>query len=83
MYGVLFSWIKPIQDSFENRLMTTSLAVTVVNLGVGAVSRIPVENVSKDFDINTDTLAMKILILGANSLVLGLLVGKKFHFRLF
>ncbi|PFX16290.1 Carboxypeptidase N subunit 2 [Stylophora pistillata] len=73
MYGVLFSWIKPIQDSVENRLMTTSLAVTVVNLGVGAVSRIPAENVLKDFDINTDALAMKILILGTNTLVIGLL----------
>lgn len=43
MYGVLFAWIRPIQDAFENRLMTTSIAVTVFNLGVGAVSKIPAE----------------------------------------
>lgn len=30
MHGVLFAWMKPIEDAFENKLMTTSLAVTVV-----------------------------------------------------
>ena len=40
-YGMLFSSVSPIEDTSENRLMSTSLAVTVVNLGIGAVSRIP------------------------------------------
>ena len=76
MYGMLFCWVKPIQDAFENRLMSTSLAVTVVNLGIGAVSRIPAENIPGSMDLHTDAKAMEILILGANSLVIGLLVGK-------
>ena len=76
MYGVLFCWIKPIQDAFENRLMSTSLAVTIVNLGIGAVSRIPAENLPNSTDRHTDTVVLKILILGANTLVIGLLVGK-------
>jgi len=76
MYGMLFCWVKPIHDVFENRLMSTSLAVTVVNLGVGAVSRIPAENISGSVDRDTDAKAMNVLILGANSLVIGLLVGK-------
>ncbi|PFX16453.1 Carboxypeptidase N subunit 2 [Stylophora pistillata] len=74
MYGIYFSWMKPIQEPFENRLMTTSLAVTVVNLGIGAVSRIPAENISGAVDKHMDAIAMKILILGANTLVIGLLV---------
>ena len=76
MYGMLFSWIKPIQDSTDNRLMTISLAVTVVNLGIGAVSRIPAENISTSNDPYTDTVLFKILIIGANTLVIGLLFGK-------
>ena len=76
MYAVLFCWIKPMQDPFENKLMSTSLAVTIVNLGIGSVSRIPAENVSDAVDHHKDALAMKILILGANTLVIGLLVGK-------
>ena len=76
MYAVLFCWIKPMQDPFENKLMSTSLAVTIVNLGIGAVSRIPAENISDAVDHHKDALAMKILILGANALVIGLLVGK-------
>jgi len=76
MYGMLFSWIKPIRDVTENRLMATSLAVTVLNLGVGAVCRIPAENISASIDTDMDAVSFKILVLGANSLVIGLLVGK-------
>ena len=76
MYGMLFSWIKPIRDVTENRLMATSLAVTVVNLGVGAVSRIPAEDISDSISTNMDAVSLKILILGANALVIGLLLGK-------
>ena len=76
MYGMLFSWIKPIADVTENRLMATSLAVTVVNLGVGAVSRIPAENISASIDLEMDAVSLKILIFGANSLVVCQLIGK-------
>ena len=82
MYGVLFSWMKPIQDTFENRVMSASLAVTVVNLGMGAVSRIPAENLP-DTDRYTDAVVLKILILGSNTSVIGLLVGKSYmHMKL-
>ena len=76
MYGIVFSWMKPIRDATENRLMATSLAVTVFNLGVGAVSRIPAENISVSVDKDMDGVLFKILVLGANTLVIGLLVGK-------
>ena len=76
MYGVLFSWMKPIQDGVENRLMSVSLAVTVFNLGVGAVSRIPAENLPATRDPYTDAVLFRILILAANTLVIALLAGK-------
>jgi len=68
MYGVLFAWMRPIKDAFENRLMSVSLAVTVVNLGIGAVSRIPAENSVPSSDVNKymDTVLFDILVLGAN-----------------
>ncbi|XP_078377182.1 uncharacterized protein LOC144660439 isoform X1 [Oculina patagonica] len=74
MYGMLFSWIKPIQDVTENRLMATSLAISVVNLGIGAVSRIPAENLPASNDTYTDAVLVNILVVGANTLVIGLLV---------
>lgn len=77
MYGMLFAWMKPIRDVTEDRLMTTSLAVTVVNLGIGAVSRIPAENLPASEDAYTDVVLFKLLVLGANTLVIGLLAGKK------
>ena len=76
MYGVLFAWMSPIQDAIENRLMATSLAVTCVNLGIGAVSRIPAENIPDSIGPHVDTILFKILVVGANSSVIGLLVGK-------
>ena len=68
--------MKPIKDASENLLMSASLAVTVVNLGIGAVSRIPAENVSNIVDKHKDVIAVKILILGANTLVIGLIIGE-------
>ena len=81
MYGVVFAWIRPIQDVFENRLMTASLAITVVNLGIGAVSRIPAENLPSPStsDQYTDTVVFNILVLGANTLVIGLLACKTYN----
>ena len=79
MYGMLFSWIRPMQDAFENRLMSTSLAVTIVNLAVGAVSRIPAEDILVSGDTYTDAVLFKILVLGANASVIGLLIGMRTH----
>ena len=76
MYGIVFSWFKPIQDAMENKLMASSLAVTVVNLVIGAVSKIPSENITGRVDADTDALLFKILVFIANSLVISLLVGK-------
>ena len=76
MYGVLFASVRPMQDATENRMMTTSLAVTVVNLAIGAVSRIPAENISDSIGTDTDGILFKILVFGANTLVIGLLIGK-------
>ena len=76
MYGMLFSWMRPMQDAFENKLMFTSLAVTLVNLAVGAVSRIPAENISDSSGSYTDAIIFKLLVFGANTMVICLLVGK-------
>ena len=76
MYGVLFATIRPMQDATENRMMTTSLAVTFVNLAIGAVSKIPTEKVTGWTGPDVDALVFKILVLGANTLVIGLLLGK-------
>ncbi|XP_078370526.1 uncharacterized protein LOC144654300 [Oculina patagonica] len=74
MYGMLFSWIRPVKDVTENSLMTVSLAVTVFNLGIGAVGRIPAENISASSDPYVDAVLFKILILLANTLVISLVV---------
>ena len=76
MYGTLFSWIRPIEDVTENRLMTVSLAVTVVNLGIGAASKIPAENISGSSNPFVDAVVFKILVIFANTLVISLVVGK-------
>ena len=76
MYGILFCWMKPIQDGFENRMMSTSLAVTVFNLAIGAVSRIPAENVSSSSEPYMEGVILNMLVVGANALVIGLLVCK-------
>ena len=76
IYGVFFAHKHPIADPFENRLMLISLVVTIVNLGIGAVSKIPKENISTTVDPYVDNVMFKILVIGANSLVIGFLGSK-------
>ena len=76
LYGMYFGLKKPISDPFENNLMLSSLAVTFVNLAIGAVSTIPSERFSTSVDPVVDNLVFNGLVFVANSLVIGLLVGK-------
>ena len=76
LYGIFFAFKGPIVDPFENRLMLSSLAVTFVNLGIGAVSRIPKEGIPSSIDPYLDNVMFNALVFGANSLVIGLLLGE-------
>ncbi|CAH3185761.1 unnamed protein product, partial [Porites lobata] len=69
-----FALNSPITDPFENELMLSSLAVTFVNLAIGAVSRIPDDGFSSPVDPILDSLLFNGLVIVANSLVIGLLV---------
>ena len=76
VYGMYFGLKMPISDPFENKLMLSSLAVTFVDLAIGAVSAIPSEGFSASVDPIVDNLVFNGLVFVANSLVIGLLVGK-------
>ena len=76
LYGMYFGLKKPIKDRFENNLMLSSLAVTFVNLAIGAVSTIPSQGSGTSVDPIEDNLIFNILVIAANYLVIGLLVGK-------
>ncbi|XP_044165209.1 uncharacterized protein LOC114949643 [Acropora millepora] len=70
-YGMLFAHMKPIEDPSENSLMLSSLAVTYVNLVIGAVSRIPEEEaLSSTMYPNLEKVLFDILVVGANVLVI-------------
>lgn len=77
LYAMLFAYTAPIQDVFENKLMVTALSVTFVNLGIGAVSRIPAENRPPAEDPLLDTIIFKITVVGADTLVIGQLIRKR------
>ena len=76
LFSMYFGLKKPISDPFENKLMLSSLAVTFVNLAIGAVSTIPDERFSSSVDPIIDTRLFNSLVYVANSLVIGLLLGK-------
>ena len=75
IFATAFAHRHPISDKFENNLQLTSLLVTFVNLGIGAVSKIPSENIPNDVDQYVDKLVFNILVVGANVLVIGMLAG--------
>ena len=74
-YAMLFARVSPMADPFENKLMVSSLSVTFVNLAIGAISRIPQENTPSSIDPYLDSIIFNILVFGANTLVISLLVG--------
>ncbi len=76
IYAIAFAAKKPVVDPFENRLMLSSLAVTFINLGVGAVSKIPSENIPSSVDHSVDKIMFELLVVGANASVILLLIGK-------
>ena len=76
IYAVDFAIKEPVVDPFENRLMLTSLVVTFINLGIGAVSKIPRENVATSVTPPMDKIMFEALVVGANASVILLLIGK-------
>ena len=82
-YGMLFAHMKPIEDPSENSLMLSSLAVTYVNLVIGAVSRIPEEEALDTLYPNLEKVLFDVLVIGANVLVIGILFSKYFTLFLF
>ena len=76
LYGMFFAYKRPVMDPFEEKLMLSSLGVTFVNLGIGAVSRIPKEGLPASVNPYLDNIIFNALLFGANSLVIGLLFGK-------
>ena len=83
LYGMFFAYKRPIADPFENSLMVSSLAVTVVNLAIGVASRIPAESTQSSVDSYMDHIMFSALVFGANILVIAILVGKYFCSYLF
>ena len=75
VYAILFACVSPMADPFENKLMVSSLSVTFVNLAIGAISRIPQENTPSSIDPYLDSIIFNILVFGANTLVISLLLG--------
>ena len=73
---MMFAFKKPIRDPSENSLMMCALAVTFFNLLIGAVSRIPTEGVLLSVDAYMDHDLFTVLVIGANVLVIGILVCK-------
>ncbi|XP_015763090.1 PREDICTED: uncharacterized protein LOC107342147 [Acropora digitifera] len=66
--------MKPIEDPSENSLMLSSLAVTYVNIVIGAVSRIPEEVALDTLYPNLEKVLFDILVIGANVLVILILL---------
>ena len=83
VYGMMFAFKKPIKDPSENALMMCALAITFFNLLIGAVSRIPSEGVLLPADAYMDHALFTVLVVGANVLVIGILVCKHLFTYLF
>ena len=83
LFAIVFAFHKPIRDEFEDKLLPTSLLVIFLNLGIGVILKIPKESASSDVDQYVDSLLVNILVVGANVLVILLVVGMYSNKRIF
>ena len=83
LFAIAFVFRKAIRDEFEDKLQLTSLPVIFLNLGIGVILKIPKESVASDVDQYVDPLLVNILVVGANVLVILLIVGMYANKRIF
>ena len=75
LFAIVYAFRKPIKDDFEDKLQLMSLLVIFLNLGIGVILKIPKESVPSDVDQHVDSLLVNIHVVGANVLVILLVVG--------
>lgn len=75
-YAVAHAQAQPIPDKFEHLLQLASLLATFFNLSVGVLLRIPTEMINYSIEKDKDSLGVTILLVTANFMVIGLVVGK-------
>lgn len=77
-YAVAHAQAQPIPDKFEHLLQLASLVATFFNLSVGVLLRIPSEMVNYSIEKDKDSVGVTVLLVTANIMVIGLVVGEYF-----
>lgn len=75
-YAVAHAQAQPIPDKFEHLLQMVSLVATFFNLSVGVLLRIPSEMLNYSIEKDKDSVGITVLLVTANLMVIGLVVGK-------
>ena len=75
-YAVAHAQAQPIPDKFEHLLQLASLLATFFNLSVGVLLRIPTEMMNFSIEKDKDSIGVTALLVTANTMVIGLVVGK-------
>ena len=78
-YAVAHAQAQPIPDKFEHLLQLASLVATFFNLSVGVLLRIPSEMVNYSIEKDKDSVGVTVLLVTANIMVIGLVVGEYFR----
>ena len=76
LYAVLFASYQPISDRFEHWLQLVSLMATCANMNVGMLLKIPEQEISSGIGTESESVVVTILLVLANLLVTGMVVGK-------
>ena len=75
-YAVAHAQAQPIPDKFEHLLQLASLVATFFNLSVGVLLRIPTEMINYSIEKDKDSIGVTVLLVTANFMVIGLVVGE-------
>lgn len=77
LFSMLYVWLKPITDHFENFLQAVALMAIFLNLGIGVMLKVSDDPIPSATNHRNDEIGVSVIMVAINSAVIVIVVGKK------
>ena len=76
MFAILYVYLRPIANRFENLLQTIALMAIFLNLAVGVMLKISDEDISPSVNLKADATGVSVLLIFINSMIILIVTGR-------
>ena len=75
LFAILYVYLRPIANKFENLLQTIALMAIFLNLSVGVMLKISDEDINPDVNLKADATGVSVLLIFINSMIILIVSG--------